>query len=47
MKRIKSTLIFLYRVLLMPFFERDNYYDELVNDVYENDIPDIIKKKQL
>jgi hypothetical protein len=26
----------------MPYFERQKYYDELVDDVYENDIPRIL-----
>ena len=35
---------FLYRFFLMPYLERDKYFNELVNDVFENDIPEILKQ---
>lgn len=31
-----------YRIVLMPYFERDRYFKELVDDVFENDIPNIM-----
>jgi hypothetical protein len=35
---------FLYRLFLMPYLEREKYFEELVDDVYENDIPKILNK---
>ena len=41
---MKSILKFLYRLFLMPYLERQKYFDELVDDVYENDIPRILRQ---
>jgi hypothetical protein len=37
----------LYRIFLMPYLERDRYFKELMDDVYENDIPNILIKMNL
>ena len=37
-------LNFLYRLFLMSYFERQKYFNELVDSVYQNDIPKIVKK---
>lgn len=31
----------------MPYLERDRYFKELMDDVYENDIPNILIKMNL
>jgi len=41
---MKSVLKFLYRHCLMPYLERQKYFDELVDDVFENDIPRILRQ---
>ena len=41
---MKSILKFLYRLFLMPYLERQKYFDELVDDVFENDIPRILRQ---
>lgn len=43
-EQMKSILKFLYRIFLMPYLERERYYKELVDDVYENDIPKILNE---
>ena len=35
-------IVFLYRLFLMPYLEREKYFSELCDDVYENDIPKIL-----
>lgn len=37
-------ITFLYRITLMPYVERDRYFEELVDDVYRHDIPRLTKK---
>jgi len=35
----------IYRIFLMPYLERDKYFNELIDDVYENYIPRILRQK--
>jgi hypothetical protein len=44
---MKTILKSLYRIFLMPYFEREKYHKELIDDVYENDIPKILKSMKL
>lgn len=37
-----NILMFLYRIFLYPYLEIDKYYEELGNDVFENDMPRIL-----
>jgi len=34
----------LYYIFLMPYLEREKYFDQLVDDVYENDIERILQQ---
>ena len=39
---MKKILKALYKIFLMPYLERGKYFQELTDDVYENDIPNIL-----
>lgn len=41
---MKTIFKFIYKVFLYPFIEWGKYYEELVDDVYEKDIPNILTR---
>jgi len=49
MEKIKKTWLWvfimaLYKLTIYPYLETNKYYEELINDVFENDIPRILRK---